>query len=330
MGFTGITASRATEYIMKVLIAEDEVISRKALEKSIAEWGYSVTVSRNGEEAWNEIMKSLHSSDPSPSDVRLAVLDWEMPEINGVELCRRVREESMRISPKYIYIILLTGKDSQAEILSGLATGADDYMTKPFDPDELKIRLLNGERIIHLEDEKHQSIERDPLTHLWSRKRIMRLLEAELSRGNRDGHPTGILYMDAVCFPRIDILFGQSLCEKLIAKLARNVNAQLRRYDHIGRFTPSGFLIVLPHCDRDQVRSIGERLLECTEKTSILTEKEALTFNVKIGGISAEGDMTTTGCLQTCGQALQHAKMDVKSPSIIILPHLAEAATSKE
>lgn len=309
---------------MKVLIAEDEVISRKALEKSIAEWGYSVTVSRNGEEAWNEIMKTLDSDDPSPEDVRMAVLDWEMPEINGIELCRRIRQESMSLAPKYIYIILLTGKDSQTEILSGLATGADDYMTKPFDSEELKIRLLNGKRIVQLEDERRHDFEKDPQTNLWSRNRIIRLLQAELSRGYRDDHPTGVLYINAVCFPQIDLISGKNLCAKLMTELAGSFQAQLRKYDQIGRFNPNGFLVVLPHCGREQVHCIGERLLDCAGKISLPMESERLTVKVKIGGISAEGNITSTACLQACGLALHSAKKTADSPNIVIRSYVPD------
>jgi len=305
---------------MKVLVAEDEVISRRALEKSIADWGYSVQVSQNGEEAWNEIIKTLHTSKPSPEDIRLAVLDWEMPGINGVELCRRVRRESINPNPKYIYIILLTGKDSQDEILAGLATGADDYMTKPFDPDELKIRLRNGEMKIHREDEINHRDDKDPQTELWSRKRIIRILEAELSRGIRSGHPTGVLYLDMVCISHTDLEFGQYILDKQMANLARNVKAELRRYDHIGRFTPSGLLVVLPGCGREHVLRIGNWILECADNLPLVEETANMIFQVSIGGISAENDITPAACLRSCAQALQLTKKDAKSPNIIILP----------
>jgi len=305
---------------MKVLVAEDEVISRRALEKSIADWGYSVQVSRNGEEAWNEIIKTLHNRKPSPEDVRLAVLDWEMPGINGVELCRRVRQESINPNPKYINIILLTGKDSQNEILAGLATGADDYMTKPFDPDELKIRLRNGERKILLEDEINHRDDKCPKTELWSRNRILRILEAELARGFRSGHPTGVLYLDMVCFAPTDIESGKNILDKQMAELARNVKAELRRYDHIGRFTPSGLLVVLPGCSREHVLRIGNWILDCAEELPLIEETGNYIFQVGIGGISAESDITPAACLRSCAQALQQAKKDTNSPNIIILP----------
>lgn len=313
---------------MRVLVAEDEIISRKALEKSIADWGYSVKVSQNGEEAWNEIMKTLHASKPSPEDIRLAVLDWDMPGINGIELCRRIRQESMNPSPKYIYIILLTGKDSQADIFAGLATGADDYMTKPFDPDELKIRLLNGKRIIHLEDKKNNRDVKDPQTEPWSRNRIIRLLEAELSRGMRGGHPTGILYLDTVCYSHTHIGMGQNILDELMAELARNIKTELRRYDHIGRFTPSGLLVVLPECGREQALRIGKRIIHCTKNLSLIGEPANMIFQFKVGGISAENDITPAACLRSCGQALQQAKRDAESPNIVILPsHSSEEHT---
>jgi sigma-B regulation protein RsbU (phosphoserine phosphatase) len=127
---------------MKILIAEDDSISRHILEAILIKWGYDVVSASDGEDAWNKMRE-----EGAP---RLAVLDWMMPGMEGVELCRRIRQES---GNKPIYIILLTARGEKDDIVEGLSSGADDYILKPFDKDELRARIDVGRRIIKLQTE---------------------------------------------------------------------------------------------------------------------------------------------------------------------------------
>src|SRR5580658_6230940 len=127
---------------MTVLIADDDPVSRRLLEVSLSREGYSVSVAANGEEA----LRLLEL----PDGPRLTVLDWMMPEVDGVDVCRIVRKSAR---DAYIYIILLTSRGHQAEIIQGLEAGADDYVTKPFDLQELKARLRAGKRILELHEQ---------------------------------------------------------------------------------------------------------------------------------------------------------------------------------
>ena len=125
---------------MKILIAEDDGVSRRLLEKSLLGWGYEVVVTENGADAWSVLQR-----DKAP---RLAILDWMMPEMDGAEVCRRVRQIE---TPTPAYIILLTAKTSKADIVEGLAAGANDYVTKPFDREELLARVRVGVTVIELQ-----------------------------------------------------------------------------------------------------------------------------------------------------------------------------------
>jgi len=167
---------------MNVLIAEDDIISCRALEKNLQDWGYKVIVTKNGEEAWNIIKNG---------GIRLAILDWGMPKMDGLELCHKVRNEYQPKEEKYIYIILLTGRDLEEDIITGLSAGADDYITKPFSYMELKVRIQNGERIIALQDIQLQKANMDGLTQLWNHKKILEILEEELNRNFRDNKHNG-------------------------------------------------------------------------------------------------------------------------------------------
>jgi len=137
---------------MKIFIAEDDITSRRILEAVLTKWGYEVTAVSNGNDAIEGLME-----DDAP---RLALLDWIMPGKDGVDVCRSLRQNSATTS---LYIILLTGKGNKKDISKGLDSGADDYIVKPYDKDELKARINVGKRMIELqnalaEKEKFQGV----------------------------------------------------------------------------------------------------------------------------------------------------------------------------
>ena len=125
---------------MKTLIADDDAISRRMLESALQNCGYRVTVACDGDEAWRILQ--------IPEPPQLLVLDWLMPGLAGVDLCQRARQSEKLRS---VYIILLTSRGEKADIIRGLESGADDYITKPFDPDELRARMQVGRRVIQLQ-----------------------------------------------------------------------------------------------------------------------------------------------------------------------------------
>jgi sigma-B regulation protein RsbU (phosphoserine phosphatase) len=125
---------------MKILIAEDDPVSRRVLEATLVKWGFEVTTTSNGREAWEALI--------APDAPRLGVLDWMMPEIDGVEICRRVRGRP-NLGP--LHLILLTARGEKEDVIAGLQAGADDYVTKPFDHEELRARVQVGVRIVELQ-----------------------------------------------------------------------------------------------------------------------------------------------------------------------------------
>ncbi len=148
---------------MKILIAEDDPVSRRLLEATLVGSGYDVASVSDGTRAWD---LAQHEKG-----VRLAVLDWMMPGLDGIEVCRRLRQGS----GDYVYVILLTAKDRKEDVVVGLEAGADDYITKPFDPQELHSRIRAGERIVRLKlglEQKVRELE-EALAHV---KRLQGLL----------------------------------------------------------------------------------------------------------------------------------------------------------
>ena len=133
---------------MRVVIAEDDAVSRRILETLLRKWGYEVTTTLDGAAAWNALQE--------PGAPSLTILDIMMPGIDGLELCRRLRRLPNKIPP---YIILLTANQGVREIVQGIEAGADDYLTKPYDPDELRVRVQVGARIVELQTNLAERVE---------------------------------------------------------------------------------------------------------------------------------------------------------------------------
>jgi len=138
---------------VKILVAEDTLLYRNALESSLEQWGYDVIVTKDGNEAWTVFLQRT-------SEVRLALIDWMMPGMEGLELCRRIRQTEL---PHYVYLILVTSRREKADVVAGLDAGADDYVMKPFEPAELRSRVAVGIRMLEYETtlaEKNKALER--------------------------------------------------------------------------------------------------------------------------------------------------------------------------
>lgn len=295
---------------MKVLIAEDEAIPCRELEKSIKDWGYETVIARNGKKAWEVIKKD---------DIRLAILDWTMPGMNGVELCQKIRQEFQEKNSKYIYIILLTGRDQQRDIITGLSAGADDYITKPFSFLELKIRLQNGERIIELEDNRLKLASYDSLTKLWNRNKILEFFKEELERCRRENQSTGLIMVDIDHFKRVNDSHGHFIGDAVLVEVASRLKRSIRRYDKIGRYGGDEMLIVLPDCGLINVKKIAERLRRCVSDQKIQTEKADLEITLSVGGTSSDISSITSGdeLIQVSDRALYSAKKKGRNCAVV-------------
>jgi two-component system, cell cycle response regulator len=241
---------------MKILIADDDALSRKLLEKTLQRTWYEVTSADNGRRALEE----LNKEDPP----RLALLDWIMPEKNGIELCQLIR---LRKDQPYTYVILLSSKETKQDIVQGLESGADDYLTKPFDVDELKARLRAGERILHLEDylvEARESMRfqatYDLLTSLWNRGVIMELIASEISRSRREGICMAVMMCDIDHFKSVNDQYGHAAGDDVLREISRRLQIFVRSYDMVGRYGGEEFLVVLKKCEPSVAAARAENL----------------------------------------------------------------------
>jgi len=291
---------------MKILIAEDDAISSRVLAASVAEWGYEPVITRNGEEAWEALISAGDIN--GNQDIQMAILDWQMPKLGGVELCRKIRDHSPYQEQTYIYIILLTGRDHQDDIIRGLNAGADDYMTKPFEQIELQIRLKNGERALAQAKEALDLTVTDRLTKLWNRDKILEFLEDELDRNSRLYQPTGVILADMDAFAKINKEHGRPSGDHLLVEVARALKATIRRYDRVGRFGEDKFLLVLPNCGKDHLALIAERLRKAVE--SIPSIEVSLDATVSLGCVSSQYSLESS--YQTLVTAAQNAVKSAK------------------
>jgi two-component system cell cycle response regulator len=268
---------------MKILIAEDDPISSKILQRNLENWDYKVVQARTGGSAWQALQDE---------DLRLAILDWMMPGMDGVEVCRKIRR---RRKYKYTYIILLSARDRKQDIIAGLSSGADDYMTKPVNFLELRARLKTGRRIIDLEDkllavqnQLKDIASRDSLTKIWNREEIAKFLAEELDRGHRDSKPLGVLLLDIDHFKKINDVYGHMTGDQALLQVVARLKKKIRKSDKMGRYGGDEIIIILPHCGQAQIEGIGERLRSAVSDRGIRTDLDVVPVTVSVGCATSE------------------------------------------
>lgn len=198
---------------MKILIAEDDAVSRRLLERTLEKWGHEVVVASDGREAWNRIGK-----DDAP---HIWILDWMMPEIAGVDLCRRARQLKMKVPP---YIIMLTSLAGSSEVAEALEAGANDYVVKPFNQVELRARINVGIRVLDLQQQLVDRIAQleDALAEVKTLRGIIKVC-SYCGRAQRDD--ASWAQIEAYVQEHTEASFSHGICPECIVK----VRAEIQR-----------------------------------------------------------------------------------------------------
>jgi two-component system cell cycle response regulator len=291
---------------VKILIADDDPISRRLVQASIAAAGYEVVVAVDGLEALAQLEKR-----DSP---RLAVLDWMMPRLDGLKVCEAIRKRASD-ADAYVYIILLTSNEKREQVVRGLESGADDYLTKPFDVDELKARIRAGRRILDLQDQLvsardnlHVQATHDALTGIWNRRAILELLQSELSRSKRVRTPLAVIMADLDHFKRINDTYGHPAGDVVLCEASRRMTQNLRVYDAMGRYGGEEFLIVAPGCGKAEATHVADRLREAMCETPFNLGPTPQFVTVSLGVAAAEPGTDMESLLGSADKALYEAK----------------------
>ncbi len=264
---------------MKVLLADDDRMTRRLMEKRLVAWGYEVVTAEDGEAAW-----SLLQDDDSP---RLLLLDWMMPGMDGIDLCRRIREVD---DAPYRYIIMLTGKGEKEDVVTGLEAGADDYLTKPVVMDELKVRLRTGQRILDLHSELLQAQDQlryqathDALTGLWNRRAVLDALVRETARSGREQTSLAVVLVDVDHFKRVNDTYGHTAGDTVLREAAKRLEGAKRVYDSVGRYGGEEFLFILPGCDVEKAQLQAERVRTQFDGIPIAVGELRLPVTISLG-----------------------------------------------
>jgi two-component system, cell cycle response regulator len=288
---------------MRVLIAEDDRVSRSLLERVLLKWGYEVAVTCDGEEAWRALQQ-----DDAPS---LVVLDWMMPGLDGLEVCRRVRGLDVPNPP---YLILLTARDRTSDIVAGLEAGANDYLGKPFDKDELRARLEVGRRFTELNSKLlatqailAEQARTDALTGIMNRRAILERLSEEMARMQRDATCLGVGMIDIDHFKRINDAHGHAAGDCVLREVVARASSATRPYDSFGRFGGEEFLTVVPACPDAEVVSVLERVRSAVCDSPVEVEGHQVRITVSIGGAMSRGE-SVDALIRSADDALYQAK----------------------
>lgn len=267
---------------MRILIVEDDPVQRRILVAGLNQARHQIEAFADGQAAWERIQAS---------PVSLVITDWSMPRMDGTELIRLIRAAEF---PRLVYTILLTVRDGKDDVVRGLEAGADDYLTKPFDPRELAARVAIGERLITLEDRLLTSqrrlemmASRDALTGLLNRHAILEHAETELDRSWRTDQPLSLALLDIDLFKAINDAYGHQQGDIALRAVANALVDNKRRYDGAGRWGGEEFLLVLPGLGLTDAGRVVDRIRAAIAARAITTES-GVVLHVRISaGVAA-------------------------------------------
>jgi len=291
---------------LQILVADDDPVSRSRVIHQIGRLGHQAMECEDGLNTWS----SVHSS--SPPD--MIIMDWNMPGMTGVEVCRRIRQKK---SLQYTYIIMLTARCGHENIVEGMESGADDFISKPFMLEEFKVRLRAGERIIRLNRQMrraHSCLEllasRDPLTGLWNRAYVLNFLEKELARSVRNGTNLFVALMDVDHFKRINDTLGHPAGDVVLKEMADRLQAALREQDYVGRFGGEEFLLILTETGSSLLEQVACRYVELISSKPYKVERKELFLSASFGWFRLEPgkDFSVKDIIRKADGALYKAK----------------------
>jgi two-component system, cell cycle response regulator len=287
--------------VPRLLLAEDEPVQRLLLERQLCKAGYVVDTAQNGAEALAKILKETY---------QILITDWDMPGMDGATLCRRVRDAKL---PGYLYILLLTGHESTADIVAGLEAGADDYIRKPANDAELLARLKAGRRVVELTRQIQLLSVTDPLVGTYNRRYLTDELALEIERARRYGRPLAAVIADLDGFKRINDEHGHQTGDEVLRCFAEGVWASIRQNDWIARYGGEEFVIVLPETNLVDAAAAAEKIrLQCAT-TPMVTSSGDLMVTASFGVAaldctSAAEPETVTTLLRRADVALYRSK----------------------
>lgn len=302
---------------LEILLVEDSQTQALKFKLMLENHGYQVAMAKNGLEAMTMLLNR---------PISIVITDWMMPEMDGSELCHAIRQHEFG---GYVYIILLTAKNSKNDIIEGLEAGADDYLTKPVDNAELIARLTTAERIISLESSLKQRNKEiallsitDPLTRVFNRGYLNENLPKAFKRAQRYGSPLSIVISDIDHFKTVNDQYGHQTGDMVLKSFAGCLSRALRKdLDWIARYGGEEFIVVLPETGLDGAKAAAERFRDLIEKMKTETDRGTIQITSSFG-IAAFCDkapskgLTTEDLINAADQSLYQAKQNGRNLTI--------------
>ncbi|MHC4885737.1 MAG: diguanylate cyclase [Planctomycetota bacterium] len=293
---------------VRVLIADDDAATRLILRRRVEAWGHETVLVENGREA----LEVFLGDDPP----RVAILDWVMPELDGLEVCRHLAEEEA--ARPFIYAILLTSKEGKDNLITAFESGAHDYLVKPPDPDELRCRLNVGLRVVAAEDKTREYAERmealartDALTEIHNRRYFLELAGREMARVQRFGQTSSLLALDIDHFKAVNDTHGHDMGDEVLKAFARTVAGCLRETDLFGRVGGEEFSVILPQTGAEGAMEVAERVRVQVSEIAVplpAGENLSITCSVGVHPIRQEDGESFDEACKVADEALYEAK----------------------
>ncbi|MGA3104223.1 MAG: diguanylate cyclase [Terriglobales bacterium] len=314
--------------VTQALVVDDSAVYRKLIGDHLRSWGFGVTLAECGTTAW-QILEQTHAP-------KLVLLDWVLPDLDGIELCRRIRKAGA--SGPYVYVIVLTSNEGRQKMLEAMHAGADDYLVKPFDELELKARLLVGQRILNLQEElvaaresMRHAATHDSLTGLMNRGEILLMLERELERARREQKPLSVLLGDVDHFKSVNDTLGHLFGDEALREIGRRLRAQLRVYDGVGRYGGEEFLMVLPNCDLPGALLRANELREILAHSPVVSagKERMVTMSMGVAVSACLGKEEVEGLLNQADAGLYAAKENGRNRIEHFTPALQQTMSAR-
>lgn len=304
---------------MKILLVQDSYLERRRLGTLLTDWGFDFVSVGSGTEA----VKLVEA--PNPPD--LVLLDWLLPGLDGLDVLRRIRKLGQG---NYIYTVMLTEKNQKKDRHTAMETGADDYLSKPVDPAELRARIVVGKRILELQQSLRFAATHDFLTGLLNRPEILAAVEREAARGARDGKPATIILADIDHFKLVNDTLGQAAGDEVLQEVARRIKSELRNYDVVGRYGGEEFLIILPACDTINGARRADEIRKLVSKDPIITRfgKTSATLSMGVSATTAKRD-SVAEFLREADASLFAAKKNGRNRVEVYAPAASAAKAGK-
>lgn len=292
----------------RILVADDDPLEQQILSTVLEKNGHKMILAKDGRQAWDLLQQE---------NLRFLITDWSMPAMDGLELTRMIRAADL---PGYIYIILLTARDQSNDIVTGLDAGADDYLKKPFAPQELLARIAVGERILHLEDKLKAMLSKleqqamyDGLTNVMNRRAVYLFAQGEWERARRAGDPFSLVFLDIDNLKEINDQHGHLVGDVAIKAVARTLQTGSRPYDGIGRWAGDEFVIILPGVDAANALKIANRILQGVSNQSLpVAGKAEMKISLSAGIVTItkviNSDHMLDALVDSADEALYRAK----------------------